>query len=378
MLPAVPLITLASFGLIASIMKILHDKNHQNFSLPKDIVPSKPSIEQPSADSYFTTDLVNTAVVVINGMSITFIRDSSNMYAHYDLAIDYCAHNAEALGFPTNDIGKCIHPLAAALQAEFAKSKAIHSKSFFDFLRIGRSKQEKQNQQHPMYLTIRPGVYNEKLIYKQAIIMPPPPAFPPSTSSIPLNTENQSSLEEDSFEHGHSEGVQTTEIQNISPNDHIQFIEQKEPQVQILETSEETISTTTPEQIAPPLTLPPQDVLPNPITDETFNSINKDTESSTQSQSVDPRVFLEINGINYVFAYRTDIPIQQGAEALAKEFCKHRGFELLGKFIRQKKLHKKADILQAIEQGCTLPIQQALNEKITEQMNDFQQTLIHV
>jgi hypothetical protein len=106
MFPVIPII--AVVGLFAAVVKIFQHDN--KFELPdfrKLFVPKTPSAgsSQPIFDVISTarTSITNEipqapsgsviATVVVNGQPVTFVKDSAQLYGHYDLAIDFCVKN---------------------------------------------------------------------------------------------------------------------------------------------------------------------------------------------------------------------------------------------------------------------------------------------
>lgn len=99
MFAVIPIVAICSIGLLASVVKVVHDR----FRAPEKIIPK---MQQPNMDivSSGSTDShgkgSNTliggsvvATVVINGKSVTFVKDAAQLYGHYDLAIDFCVKN---------------------------------------------------------------------------------------------------------------------------------------------------------------------------------------------------------------------------------------------------------------------------------------------
>lgn len=107
MLPVVSILTIFSLGFFAAVVKIFHP---DKFELPDFrilFVPKTPSASssQPVFDIISTARAhVNDEIpqapsgsviasVVVNGQPVTFVKDSAQLYGHYDLAIDFCVKN---------------------------------------------------------------------------------------------------------------------------------------------------------------------------------------------------------------------------------------------------------------------------------------------
>ncbi len=89
---AVPLLAIAAAGLIAGVVKVVHHNlEKHNLLKPRNNHQTKNNSSEESRE----LSTLLTANILINGKSYKFVKDTSQTFAHYDLAIDYCTANGE-------------------------------------------------------------------------------------------------------------------------------------------------------------------------------------------------------------------------------------------------------------------------------------------
>lgn len=97
-LPLIPIAIASAVGLIASVVRIVQHRHHTHL-LERQ---RKPVLYDESE----TKDGLQVAKVKVNGELITFIRETRQVYAHYDLAIDYCTQHGSKMGFDASKLGE--------------------------------------------------------------------------------------------------------------------------------------------------------------------------------------------------------------------------------------------------------------------------------
>lgn len=108
MIPLAPFLAICSLSLLATVVKVFHFDKLKLEDIRQRIIqlrtPSKeaptPIIDVISTAQTAVPDQFNqapsgsiVASVVINGQPVTFVKDSAQLYGHYDLAIDFCVKN---------------------------------------------------------------------------------------------------------------------------------------------------------------------------------------------------------------------------------------------------------------------------------------------
>ncbi len=88
-----PIIAICSVGIFASVFKFIHDHIKRlkvdplrHISTTQPPVPISGEVGTPIPTTF-------EANLVINDKAVTFIKEETQIYAHYDLAIDYCVQN---------------------------------------------------------------------------------------------------------------------------------------------------------------------------------------------------------------------------------------------------------------------------------------------
>ena len=77
-------------GLFASVVKVIHHEVQKHNRKRQETITNSDNMLAKQDDPKLLT-----AEIIINGKSHKFVKKSDHIFAHYDLAIDYCINNGK-------------------------------------------------------------------------------------------------------------------------------------------------------------------------------------------------------------------------------------------------------------------------------------------